>query len=163
MGRTGRIDRAARTIPASPARVFAALTDADALVSWLPPAGMRARLDGFDARAGGGYRMVLTHQDPRVAGKTRANEDAVTVRFAAIEPDERIVQAVDFASDDPAFAGTMTMTWTVAPCAEGAVVEVRAEDVPPGISPADHATGMASSLENLAAYLAGRAADEAGR
>ncbi|HEX9467700.1 MAG TPA: hypothetical protein VGA11_04765 [Acidimicrobiia bacterium] len=26
---------------------------------------------------------------------------------------DRVVQAVDFVSDDPAFAGTMTMTWAV--------------------------------------------------
>jgi len=32
-------------------------------------------------------------------------------------------------------------------------VEIRADDVPDGISAEDHATGLASSLANLAAYL----------
>lgn len=36
---------------------------------------------------------------------------------------------------------------------EGTQVEIRAENVPPGVSPEDHAVGLASSLNNLAAYL----------
>jgi hypothetical protein len=63
------------------------------------------------------------------------------------------VQAVDFVSDDPAYAGTMTMTWEVTAVDAGARVEIRADDVPDGISAEDHAAGLASSLANLAAYL----------
>jgi hypothetical protein len=47
----------------------------------------------------------------------------------------------------------MTMTWQLSAVAEGTRVEVRAEDVPTGISAEDHAAGMASSLANLAEYL----------
>jgi hypothetical protein len=60
---------------------------------------------------------------------------------------------VDFVSDDPAFAGTMTMTWELSANNSGTRVEIRADDVPAGISPEDHAIGMASSLANLATYL----------
>jgi len=35
----------------------------------------------------------------------------------------------------------------------GTRVDLRADDVPDGISAEDHATGLASSLANLAAYL----------
>jgi hypothetical protein len=38
-------------------------------------------------------------------------------------PNERVVQQVVFESDDPAFAGTMTMSWSLAPAAGGTVVE----------------------------------------
>jgi hypothetical protein len=64
-----------------------------------------------------------------------------------------VVQAVGFVSDDPDFAGTMTMTWEVTPVDGGSRVDIRAEDVPAGISAEDHAAGLASSLANLAAYL----------
>lgn len=47
----------------------------------------------------------------------------------------------------------MRMTWTVTAADGGALVEITAQDVPPGISAADHATGMASSLANLADYV----------
>jgi Activator of Hsp90 ATPase homolog 1-like protein len=60
---------------------------------------------------------------------------------------------VDFVSNDPAYAGTMTMTWEVTAVDAGARVEIRADDVPDGISAEDHAAGLASSLANLAAYL----------
>jgi hypothetical protein len=69
--------------------------------------------------------------------------------------DERVVQEVDFVSDDPAFAGTMVMTWAVHPSDHATRVEFIAELVPDGISAEDHASGMASSLKNLAAYLEG--------
>jgi hypothetical protein len=65
------------------------------------------------------------------------------------------VQAVDFVSDDPAYAGTMTMTWAVAAVDGGTRVDIIARNVPDGIAAADHAAGLASSLLNLAEYLEG--------
>jgi hypothetical protein len=65
----------------------------------------------------------------------------------------RVVQAVDFVSDQPGYAGTMSMTWEVAPIGTGTRVEIRADNVPDGISAEDHAAGLASSLANLATYL----------
>jgi uncharacterized protein YndB with AHSA1/START domain len=117
---------------------------------------MTGRFERFDLRPGGSYRMVLTYTDPSsAAAKSTADADVVEVRFVDIDPGERIVQAVDFVSDDPAFAGTMTMTWHVVPVDTGTRVDVTAADVPPGISAADHAAGIASSLDHLAAYVAG--------
>jgi len=63
------------------------------------------------------------------------------------------VQAVDFVSDDPSFAGTMTMTWEVTPIDGGSRVDVTADNVPDGISEDDHAAGLTSFLANLADYL----------
>lgn len=135
-------------------RVFAALTDPDALAEWLPPIGMTGSFEHFDFRPGGSYRLVLTYADvPASGGKTSADSDVVEARFVEIEADDRVVQAVDFTSDDPSFAGTMTMTWSVTRVPEGTRVDMRADDVPPGISAEDHASGMNSSLSNLAAYL----------
>jgi uncharacterized protein YndB with AHSA1/START domain len=151
----GRTDVATRLIPAPPERVYAALVDPDALAVWLPPSGMTGRFERYDLRPGGGYRLVLAYDDPALRGKSRANEDVAEARFVAVAPGERIVTAVDFVADDPALVGTMTMTWSVSPAAGGTRVEIRADDVPDGISAADHATGMASSLEHLADYLAG--------
>ena len=64
----------------------------------------------FDPRPGGSYRMVLTHIDSSPAsGKATADSDIVEARFVDIVPSERIVQAVAFVSEDPAYSGTMTM------------------------------------------------------
>lgn len=154
--RDGRTDRGGRVVLAPPERVYAALTDPDALAAWLPPTGMSGRFERFDLRPGGGYRLVLTY-DPAGSsgsvGKAADGTDVVEARFLEVVAGERIVQAVDFESDDPAFAGTMTMTWSVAPVEAGTRVEIVADDVPVGISAEDHAVGLWSSLVQLAAHV----------
>ncbi len=135
-------------------RTYAALVDPEALLAWLPPKGMSASFERFDLRPGGSYRMALTYADATNApGKTTERSDVVEAMFTDLVPGERVAQTVDFVSDDPDLAGTMSMTWTVTAVEGGTRVEIRADDVPPGISADDHAEGMASSLENLAAYL----------
>ncbi|GAA2293932.1 SRPBCC family protein [Glycomyces scopariae] len=149
-----RIDRAERTVPGTPERVYAAIMDPEALVEWLPPAGMTGRFEHFDPRPGGTYRLTLTYADAAGSpGKSTADADTADGRFVELVPGERVVQAVDFVSDDPAYAGTMTMTWTLSAVPGGTLVAIAAADVPTGVSPADHAAGMGSTLDNLAAYL----------
>jgi uncharacterized protein YndB with AHSA1/START domain len=134
-------------IAAPPGRVWAALVDPGALMAWLPPGGMTGRFERFDARPGGSYRMVLTYSDASGApGKATAESDIVEARFVDIVPGQRVVQAVDFVSDDPAYAGTMTMTWKVTAVDAGTRVDIVAEDVPDGVSAEDHAAGLASPL-----------------
>ncbi|MEV0563757.1 SRPBCC family protein [Dactylosporangium sp. NPDC050588] len=149
-----RTDTAFRVIAAPTDRVYAALVDPEALTIWLPPEGMSGRFERFDARPGGSYRLVLTYADASTApGKTTADSDVVEASFVDIVPGVRVVQAVDFVSDDPAHSGAMTMTWEVTAVDQGTRVEFRADNVPAGISADDHAAGMTSSLANLAAHL----------
>jgi hypothetical protein len=44
----------------------------------------------------------------------------------------RVVPAVDFVSDDPTHAGTMTMTWEVTAVDAGTRIDIRADAVPAG-------------------------------
>jgi uncharacterized protein YndB with AHSA1/START domain len=149
-----RTDSASRVMAASPGRVWAALVHPEALLAWLPPGEMTGRFERFDARPGGSYRMVLTYPDASGApGKATAESDIVEARFVDIVPGERVIQAVDFVSEDPAYAGTMTMTWEITAVGAGTRVDIVAENVPDGISAEDHAAGLASSLANLAAYV----------
>lgn len=152
----GRTDSTSRLVAASVTRAFDALVDPSALLRWLPPAGMTAHFEHFNAQPGGSYRLVLTYaHPPEAGGKTAPDADVVDGRFVEIVAGARVVQAVDFVSADPSFAGTMTMTWSVAEAAGGTLVEMRADDVPPGISAEDHLSGMNASLDGLVAYLAG--------
>ena len=97
---------------------------------------------------------MLTYADPTTTrGKATADSDIVEARFVDLVPGVRVVQAVDFVSDDPANAGTMTMAWELTAVDAGTRVDIRADDVPAGISPEDHAAGLSSSLANLATYL----------
>jgi len=150
----GRTDRASLLVHVDRAAVFAALTDAEALVEWLPPAGMHGRFENFDMREGGSYRLVLTYDDASDApGKTSADSDVSEVHIARLVPGELIASDVDFASDDPAFQGTMRMEWNLRDADEGTDVEIVARNVPSGVRARDHAEGMTSSLTNLATYL----------
>jgi uncharacterized protein YndB with AHSA1/START domain len=146
-GAMARTDTASRVIAAPLDRVFAALVDPEALTAWLPPDGMSGRFERFDARPGGSYRLVLTYGDASSArGKATADSDIVEARFVDVVPGVRVVQAVDFVSDDPVHAGTMTMTWEVTAVDARTRIDIRADDVPAGISAKDHAAGLAASL-----------------
>ena len=152
----GRIDSATRVVAAAPATVYTALLTPAALEEWLPPEGMRGRVERWDPRPGGGFRMVLTYLDATGSpGKTSAATDVVDIGFTELVAGERVVQQAVFEADDPAFAGTMTMTWALAAAGEGTEVTVTATGVPPGIDQAVHRTAMASSLANLAAFVEG--------
>lgn len=149
-----RTDSASRFIDAPVSRVFEALVDRDALEAWLPPDGMTASFETFDPSPGGSYRLVLTYAEPATArAKSSVDSDIVEARYLDIRPDDRVVQAVNFVSDDPAITGTMTMTWAVHSVADGTRVEIIADGVPDGITAQDHAAGLNSSLEHLARYV----------
>ncbi len=112
---------------------------------------MTAKILAFDPRVGGGYRMTLIYPETeRGRGKSTEDTDVVEARFIELIPNEKIVEAVEFESADPSFAGTMTMTAIFTAVANGTKVTFTAENVPTGISDVDHRTGMDSSLKNLA-------------
>ncbi len=149
-----RMDSASRVIRASPQTIYQAFMDPEAWVSWLPPEGMEGRIYEFDPRNGGSYRMSLTYLEPEhgVHGKSSENTDVVQGKFLELVPNERIVQLVEFESDDPAFSGAMTMTWILADVPEGTAVTIICENVPEGIRKEDHDAGLNSTLKNLASF-----------
>jgi len=99
--------------------------------------------------------MTLVFDTPGQTGtrKSSENEDLVEGLFRELIPGRLVKQSFTFISDDPAFAGVMVMAWHLTPAEGGTQVEVTAEHVPPGISPADHQQGMESSLAHLAKFV----------
>lgn len=53
-----------RIIKAPRHRVYAAFLDADAVATWLPPAGMTAEIHAFEPRPGGAYHLSLRYRAP---------------------------------------------------------------------------------------------------
>ena len=152
-----RSDTASRLIRASPDTIYRAFASATSLMKWLPPAGMTGRALEYDFSEGGGYRIELQYAEGtrRGSGKTTNSSDVSKGHFLELLPGHRIKQSVEFESSDAAFAGTMTMTWTFEPTKEGTTVTVVADNVPDGVSEADHAAGLRSSIDNLAGFVAG--------
>ena len=90
--------------------------------------------------------------DHRVRGKTLEHVDTVRGSFVELVRNERVVQRVQFESDDLLFAGAMRMLRTLAALAGGTRDTVRCEEVPRGIEASDHRAGITSTLEYLAAF-----------
>ena len=154
---TGAATRTSRVIRARPEQLYQAFVDPAALVEWLPPAEMTGAIHELDARVGGGYRMSLFYPATEQVfhGKTADREDMVDVRFVALEPPHRIVEAVCFVTADPAFMGEMTLTATFDAVAGGTEVTLAFTNLPPGVRPEDNDAGARSSLEQLARRFEG--------
>lgn len=147
-----------RVVRAPREEVYRAFLDPDAVASWLPPEGMSGHVHIFDPREGGEFRISLTYDDPANSpggsgGKTTDDTDTHRGRFVELVPHERIVEVVEFESDDPGFAGEMRITVTLSDVDGGTEVTFRCEDVPSGVRPEDNEAGSRSSLDNLAALL----------
>ncbi|WP_457582049.1 SRPBCC family protein [Ensifer canadensis] len=153
-GSLRRTDSAERVIAASAQVIYLALLDPQAVARWLPPEGMTGQVHAFEAKEGGRYRMALVYDKPEQgnSGKTSEQTDIVEGRFVELRPNERVVQQVEFESEDPAFAGTMTITWALEPINGGTRVRVACANVPEGISREDHEVGLSSTLANLADF-----------
>jgi uncharacterized protein YndB with AHSA1/START domain len=147
--------RTSRFIKAPSEILYRAFTDPSALAFWLAPGDMTGKVHEFDARVGGGYRMSLFYPPAEQVyrGKTSEREDRFTARFLELTPPKRIVEAISFDSDDPAFSGLMLMVITFEERNAGTEVTIMFENLPPGIRPEDNEAGSRSSLEKLARYV----------
>lgn len=148
-----RSDSGSRLIKAAPEAIYRALLDPQAITAWRPPKGMKAQVHVFEPRVGGTFRMAFVYLDQSMPGKTSGNADVFQGVFVDLIPNRRVVESVEFESDDPAFAGAMTVTTMLDALADGTKVTILCENVPSGISQADHEAGIASTLANLAAFI----------
>lgn len=135
--------------------LYRSFTEPAALAVWLAPGEMTGKVHDFDARVGGGYRMSLFYpaSEQTARGKTAEREDRFTSRFVELTPRSRIVQAITFDTDDPAFSGEMTMDVTLEERDGSTEVTIVFEHIPPGIRPEDNELGTELSLEKLARYV----------
>lgn len=149
----GRSTQVSRIIKAPRHAAYRACLDPHAVVSWRVPDNMKGHMHVFDARVGGAFRMSLTYQDPAPSpgGKTSEDMDTFEGRFVELVPDEKIVEAIEFESRDPEFAGEMRITTTFADTADGTEITVLCQDIPAGIRLEDNETGSQQSLRKLAA------------
>lgn len=114
---------------------------------------MQCKIYEFNPTPGGAFRMAYHYKDQDVAGKSTEHADIFHGHFAELIPHQRIVEIVEFESEDPAFAGEMKITTTFVRERQGTNVNVVCENVPEGISAEDHKEGIYSSLANLAQYV----------
>lgn len=99
-------------------------------------------------------RISLTYDAPTATGNTTAQTDTHHGRFIRLIPDAKVVQAVEFETDDPTMQGEMTITYTLTDTDNGETFLVGVhENLPPGLSPADNQLGWSMSLDKLATLV----------
>jgi uncharacterized protein YndB with AHSA1/START domain len=129
------------------------MLDPDAVARWKVPDGMRSEIHVFEPRQGGTFRVSLTYDAPDATGKTAGRTDTCRGRFLRLVPDELLVEAVEFETDDAELRGEMKITTTLADAGAGTDVTMLHEGLPPGVPPEDNETGTAMALAKLAALL----------
>ena len=130
--------------------VYRAFLDANAVATWMVPAGMSSHVHAFDGREGGSFRISLTYDAPTGTGKTTAHTDTYHGRFVKLVPNEQIVEVDEFETNDPALRGEMTIAITLADADGGTDLVAVHDGLPPGVSPADNETGWLMALAKLA-------------
>lgn len=148
--------RVTRRIDAPRERVYRALLDAEAVRTWMVPTGMTSQVHAFEPWEGGAIRISLTYEEPTGTGKTTAHTDTYHGGFVKLAPNERVVETVEFETDDPAMQGEMTIAITLADADGGTEIVAVHDGLPPGIAAADNEAGWRDSLQKLAALTEGK-------
>ena len=142
--------RVVQRIDASRAEVYRALVSEEAVREWMVPDGMTSEVHEFEPRVGGRVRISLTYDEPGPAGKSSAHTDTWHGRYLELVPGERVVHTVEFETGNPALAGEMIVTLTLADRGGGTELTAVHEGIPPGLPPADNELGWRLSLAKLA-------------
>lgn len=146
-----------KLIEASAEAIYNAFTDPKSLEVWMSPAGMTGKVHDFNLEVDGGYEMSLFYpeSEKEFKGKTSEKEDRYKSRYIELVPNKKIVQAINFDSEDPAFAGEMIMEVNFEPIGIRTKVTFLFRDIPAGIKTSDNELGTISTLEKLARFVEG--------
>jgi uncharacterized protein YndB with AHSA1/START domain len=134
-------------------RVYSALVDANAIATWMVPTGMTSHVHAFEGREGGTFRISLTYDVPAGVGKTTAHTDTYHGRFVKLDPNEQVVEVVEFETVDPALQGEMIVSFTLTDADGGTDILATHDRLPPGLSITDNEVGWRESLAKLAALV----------
>jgi len=143
-----------KIIQADKETIFKAFTDKKALEYWLAPYGMTGKIHDFDLKVGGGYEMSLYYNDKETKGKASGNEDRFLTTFTEIKSYEKIIQTINFQSDNNEFKDEMTMEVLLDKLDTNSTkVTIIFRNIPTGIDPKDNEDGTEQSLQKLAKYV----------
>lgn len=145
--------RLTKSISAPRERVYEALLDAEAVARWKVPAGMKCEVHEFQPYEGGRLRISLTYDEQDRAGKTFAHTDTYHGRFVKLVPNQLVIEADEFETDDPALLGEMMVTIGLSDGPDGTELVALHEGLPEGLSPAENEIGWRESLTRLAALV----------
>jgi uncharacterized protein YndB with AHSA1/START domain len=129
-----------RVLRAKPEKVYRAFTDAEALARWLPPNGFTCKVDQFEAKVGGTFKMSFRNF-------TSGNRHSFGGKYLEVVPNERLKYTDVF--DDPNLKGEMITTIVLKAVSCGTELNVVQEGIPEAIPPEMCYLGWQESLEHL--------------
>jgi uncharacterized protein YndB with AHSA1/START domain len=139
--RTIRLHRVLRT---TPAKLYRAFLEADAVAKWLPPYGFTCKVHAMDARVGGTFRMSFSNF-------STGNGHAFGGDYLELIPDELIRYTDRF--DDPTLPGTMEVTVRLKQVICGTEIDITQAGIPEVIPLEMCYLGWQESLAQLATLV----------
>jgi uncharacterized protein YndB with AHSA1/START domain len=130
-----------RVLRATPAKIYRAFLDADAMAKWLPPNGFTGRVHHLDARVGGTYKMSFTNF-------SSGHSHSFGGEYLDLVPNERIRHTDNF--DDPNLTGVMQTTISLKSVSVGTELNIIQEGIPDSIPVEACYLGWQESLTLLA-------------
>ena len=139
-----RTVRLHRVLRCPPEKLYRAFLEADALAKWLPPHGFTCKVQQFDARVGGTFRMSF-HNFGTGHGHSFGGE------YRELVPHTRIRYIDKF--DDPNLPGEMEVTVSLQPVVCGTELSISQAGIPESIPLEMCYLGWQESLLQLAALV----------
>ena len=140
-----------RVLRSTPAKIYRAFLDADAMAKWLPPNGFTGKVHRLDAKVGGSYEMAFTNFS---TGKSHSFGGT----YLELKPHERIRYTDKL--DAPNLVGEMQVTITLREVFCGTELNVTQEGVPAAIPVEACYLGWQESLTLLANLVEADIPDE---
>jgi uncharacterized protein YndB with AHSA1/START domain len=137
---TGTV-RLHRVLRSQPEKVYRAFLDAAAMAKWLPPYGFVCKVEHFDPRVGGTFRMSFVNFSTG-QGHSFGGE------YLELVPNQKIRYNDKF--DDPNLPGVMEVTVSLKAVSCGTEMNVVQEGIPEVIPPEMCYLGWQESLAQLA-------------
>ena len=135
-----------RVLKASPALVYKAFLDPDALSRWLPPDGYLCKVFQLDARVGGSFKMAFTQFN-------NGHSHAFGGEYLELVPNELLRYTDVF--DDPNLSGVIEVTVKLKAVSCGTDLSVTQAGVPAVIPEEACYLGWQDSLRHLARLVEG--------
>lgn len=130
-----------RVLKSTPERVYRAFTEADAYTRWLPPFGFTAKIQQFDPKVGGSYKMSFTNF-------TTGDAHSFSGKYVELVPNQRVRYTNRF--DDPNLPGEITTTIDIKKVSVGVEISIVQENLPEAIPAEACYLGWQESLVALA-------------
>jgi uncharacterized protein YndB with AHSA1/START domain len=129
-----------RVLATTPAKIYRAFLEPDAMAKWLPPDGFAATSHQQDAKVGGRFRMSFRNF-------TTGSSHSFGGEYLEMVPDERLVYTDVF--DDPNLPCQMRVTVTLKRVSVGTELSIVQEGIPDAIPVEACYLGWQQSLQNL--------------